>query len=652
MGRHKITTHEGGEAGCWLTGRCVRSAVLLVTLFMPFASASAQRPSTAALPVIQPRMTVVTSMYDATPTGALLPNDAAISPNGKLLAYSTRGDLRLINASTGATRVIFEGNVHTFTWGQRGDALGMTHDDPQTGTRDIYVLHLDPDTGVPKGPSVKAAVGPVNHGAYLSPDESLIAFPQPLWDSARAMWSERAALVVAPANGGPVRTLAVAQDLKGIGWSPDGRTIYYEGFPDASSKKRQIFRVPVAGGQPALVRDVTDAPWPNHVDPVSRRVTAVYAVPPDVSVTDWSGTNPLAGVRVTYPRGLRIINTADGTTRDLIDLPAEVGVPEWFPNGKRLAIIARRNDKLVLLTLNADGTGERSYTFTVAPRFNGVGPDNAHLQVSPDERFAAFLSDGRETIELLDLVTGTQRTLVKVQADGSAPEGLGIGQLMWSGDSKSIRYVYGVWTADRRAVHKVTLGGEDKAVLALPPSWQTASFPANTVASPRGDAGIVELFDAQHLAIVPLSGGEARTVYRGQIRNSGSLSPDGRIMAIRDVNGQPAKQVTLVSLDDGSARVIAHSFIQVPGLAWHPDGRRLLIMGREVQDGPVSIYSVPIDGSAPRVLAPVGSNRNESVIAVSPDGKLIAVTVSGTPTANFFRLDYERTASIGAKSKN
>jgi Tol biopolymer transport system component len=598
-------------------------------------------------------MTVVGSVQDATPMGALLPIDAGISPNGKLLAYSTRGDLRLIDASTGAARVIFEGNVHTFTWGPRGDALGMTHDDPKTGTRDIYVLHLDADTGVPTGPAVKAALGGVNHGAFLSPDELLIAFAQPQWDNTRATWSERAALVVAPANGGPIRTLAAAQDLKISSWSPDGRTIYYKGFADASSKKRQIFRVPVAGGHPTLLRDATNDPWPNRVDPVTRRVTAVYAVPPNVSVTDWSGTNPLAGVRLTHPRGLRVINTADGATRDLIDLTAEVGVPEWFSNGNRLAIIARRNDKLVLLTLNADGTGERSYTFTVAPRFNGVGPDNAHLQVSPDGRFAAFLSAGRETIELLDLATGTQRTLVKVQADGSAPEGLGMGQLMWSDDSKSIRYMYGISVPERRAVHEVTLGGVDKPVLALPGSLygQTAWFPANTVASPSRDAGIVELFDSKHLAIVPLSGGETRTVYRGQIRYSGPLSPDRRIMAIRDVNGQPAKEVTLVSLDDGSTRVITHPFIQVPGLAWHPDGQRLLIMGREVQDGPTSIYSVPIDGSAPRVIAPVGSNRNESVIAVSPDGKLIAVTVGGTPAATFFRLDYELTARVGAKKQ-
>jgi hypothetical protein len=36
---------------------------------------------------------------------------------------------------------------------------------------------------------------------------------------------------------------------------------------------------------------------------------------PDVAVTDWSGRNALAGVREMHPRGLRVVNLADGTNR-------------------------------------------------------------------------------------------------------------------------------------------------------------------------------------------------------------------------------------------------------------------------------------------------------------------------------------------------
>lgn len=629
--------------GAYVFVHAVVSALAYVT------GAEAQRPSTGSLPVIKPRITVVGMVRDTTMAGLFLPNDAAVSPNGKFIVYSTRTGLRLLSAETGASRVIFDGGVHTFLWADKGDALTMTHDDPQTRSRDIYVLHVDPNTGIPSGPPVMAARGPVNHGVMLSPDESLVAYARPVWDSARKVWSDlRAELAVAPANGGSLRQLAAAQDLRGISWSPDGRTLYFGGFLDASSKVRQRFSVPVAGGTPSPLGDVVNAPWPNHTDPVTRTVTGILDVPENVSITDWSSRNPIAGVRTSRPRGLRVISTADGSTRDLIGLYGEVGIPDWFAGGTKLAVIMLRDDKLSLVTMNADGTGRRSYTFTTAPRFKGVFTDNAHLQISPDGKFAAFVGSSRETLELLDLATGAQRTLVTVHADGSAPEGLGIGQLVWNDDSKSIRYFYGIWAPERRAVHEVTLAGADRLVLALPDSKYPAmfaSFPANTVASPARNPGIVELGDLSHLAVVPLSGGPPRTIYKGQIRNSGSLSPDGRTFAIRDLNGQPQKQVTLVSTEDGSSRVITHPFIQVPGIAWHPDGKRLLIMGRDVPDGPTSIYSVPVDGSAPRLIAPVGSNRNESVIAVSPDGKLIAVTVGGAPTATFLRLDYDLPAT-------
>src|ERR1700692_693646 len=42
-----------------------------------------------------------------------------------------------------------------------------------------------------------------------------------------------------------------------------------------------------------------------------------------------------------------------------------------------------------------------------------------------------------------------------------------------------------------------------------------------------------------------------------------------------------------------------------------PRGTAIVHHGTRSADGPTSICSVPMDGSAPRLLAPVGSNRNE-----------------------------------------
>jgi Tol biopolymer transport system component len=189
------------------------------------------------------------------------------------------------------------------------------------------------------------------------------------------------------------------------------------------------------------------------------------AIPPDITVTDWSGRNVLAGVREVRPRGLRIVNLADGSVRDLVDSSAEAGVPAWFADGIRIAVERR-----------------------------GLSPD---------------------------------------------------GQTM-------------------------------------------ATMPAAGPASPIG------------------------------------------------------AQVTLLSLKDSTTRSIRLPFIQIAGIYWHPDGQRVFVLGREKPRGPVNVYSVPINGEAPSVIAPVGSSRQESALAVSPDGRFIAFTVAGTPSATFLRLDFSR----------
>jgi Tol biopolymer transport system component len=64
-------------------------------------------------------------------------------------------------------------------------------------------------------------------------------------------------------------------------------------------------------------------------------------------------------------------------------------------------------------------------------------------------------------------------------------------------------------------------------------------------------------------------------------------------------------------------------------------------MGREEGRGPVSVYSVPVSGDKPSVIAQIGSSRQESVLTVSPDGRFIAFTVAKAPEATFLKLNFE-----------
>src|SRR5206468_2607776 len=168
----------------------------------------------------------------------------------------------------------------------------------------------------------------------------------------------------------------------------------------------EAWSIPVDGGSPTSLGGLEKAPWPNHWDAMTLRATAIFDVPRGISITDWSSRDAIAGVRLSRPRGLRIINLDDGRTRDLTGLDGEVGIPDWFAGGTKLAFIERRADKLSLVTMNADGSARRAYTFTTPPRFDGVGLGDARLQVSPDGNYAAFLGESRETLEFLDLRSG------------------------------------------------------------------------------------------------------------------------------------------------------------------------------------------------------------------------------------------------------
>jgi Tol biopolymer transport system component len=629
----------------------MKRPLLLIALLVSAPQATAQNPGVAHLPVIRPTMTVLGDIRDNAFGGGRFLNDAALSPNGRLIAFTVRDELRMWDTVTRTESLLLAGGAHAFTWAPKGDAIVMTHRDPQDPDRYLWTIRVDPLSGKALEPPRLVSRMSINHAPFFSPDERLIAFAQATSEP------DGSSLVVVPAAGGPERILASGLDIRAIRWSPDGSAIHYVAYADSSSATRQEFRVSLEGGAPALVGTPDDA-WPLLRDATTGRVLATVAVPADVAVTDWSGRNEVAGVREVFPRGLRVVRLADGMARDLVDTTAEVGVPEWFPGGNRIAIVIRRNGTTSLLTERTDGSDLRMFPFTRLPLFNGVGVVNAQLQVSPDGRFAAFLGDQQETIELMDLASGQQRTLVAMKGDGTAAQGQGIGQLVWSDESKSIRYLSGIWTSEHRAVHEVTLSGRDTVIRPLPKSLYpapTAWFPANSVGSHLTHPDVVALLGGPELTFVPLDGGPPRVVFPKPVRTDlSALSPDRHTLAMMPAagpNSQAGAQATLLSLEDLSTRNILLPFIQIAGIFWHPDGQRFFVLGREKGRGPVSVYAVPVNGGVPRIVASVGSSRHESALAVSPDGLFIAFTVAGTPMATFLKLDFSRPAALASSSK-
>jgi hypothetical protein len=82
---------------------------------------------------------------------------------------------------------------------------------------------------------------------------------------------------------------------------------------------------------------------------------------------------------------------------------------------------------------------------------------------------------------------------------------------------------------------------------------------------------------------------------------------------------QAGSSLQLAAVDGSSVRRVPIPFIARPGIKWHPNGQRLLMLGREKAGAPLSVYAVAINGDTPVVVAPVGSTPDEAALAVSPD---------------------------------
>jgi WD40-like Beta Propeller Repeat len=463
--------------------RVIISAGVWVALLVSHAlSAQVQTRISAAprVPVLHPtRISVIAEFQDS--GRGDIPLGAEASPNGRLIVYGTdRADLTMYNTVSHTHTVLVTGPVHGFNWGPKGDMLALqAHPGPllyrgkELGREpSIYTIRIDSLTGEVLEPPHLVAKVRVNHSVFVSPDEQTIAFAQSYG------WYV-STLSVVPAAGGVPRVLATAIEVHGIRWSPDGRWLFYDAFRNSSSSRTE-YRISAAGGTPEPLFESTHDPISvgqncgGIVDPWTRRLIARYDFPADVTVAELEWRKDLIAVRYVAPQGLRVLNASDGTVRDVVDSTTPtVSAPQWAQDGRLVAFV-RDSERTELLVQNADGTDARRLRVSHASADYWNPPDLNSLRVSPDGRYAAFVgvAGGYQTIELVDLVTGRQRTLARVTSDfgdGSSPEGMGIGPLAWRIDSKSLCYLRDIGTEDP-SVHEVTITGADRRVRPLPNS--------------------------------------------------------------------------------------------------------------------------------------------------------------------------------------
>jgi Tol biopolymer transport system component len=351
-----------------------------------------------------------------------------------------------------------------------------------------------------------------------------------------------------------------------------------------------LARVPLTGGTPRqIAENVNHADW----GPGGNLVVA----------RDVAGKG-----RLEYPVG-----------KVLYETPGHVSFPRFSPSGDLIAFVDHPlavDDRGSVAVIGLDGRNKR----TLSKEFESV----QGLAWSPTGREVWFTAAEAGTSRSLLGVTlgGAQRAIARVPGDARLQDIARSGRvLLTRGDP-------------RYAIRWLPAGEKREREL----SWFGWSSPADL--SPDGKTMI--FMEAGEPAgpnyAVCLSRMDGSPVRLGE-GNAGALSPDGKWVISRlPKAGAP---VVLLPTGAGEPREIGTRGLSVRlggpwSSAWLPDGKRILLVGREEGQGLNRLFVLDLDGGAHRPISPEGvggdftiSPDGTLVAAPGPDGKITFYTVDG-----------------------
>ena len=564
-------------------------------------------------------------------------------PNGRVVIYTT-GDSIISYDLTGKRGTLltrgFEGNLRLST---AGDRIAFFRPSEDRKTYFVWGMPIDPATGLAAGPAQRVTVTPGDTPGF-SPDGTLLSFGILTGDSND--------LAVVPATGGTARTLAKYRNLRRTSWSADGKSVFVvQGTGSTSS----VDRVPIDGG-PAqrlmsftgIARGLIDGDiafyHPNADAQAKGRVVyetasgakGEFRIPiecPEGYWFNWVSACALRGelsatqslwLRTTRASTAYAVNLADGKVRPLVAEASKSRAPLWSPDGRRIALQEMAAGQFGITVMNADGSQRRRYPVS--------NPEGRHMRWSPNgQMLAYYVAPGRDTVAVLDLMTGRTRLLSSVSPNRS------ISTFIWRPDSRSIVLVKRTTSGDPATeVYEVPLEGQERKLhdfgTTFPPSRQ------DPVIFISDQLMLIGPPDDQ---LISIADGTARRIPGAERRVSvPGMSGDGERLfwLIRNADGSITSG-QLVDVAGSSRRTVSVPFAvsAFPWSQFHPDGRHVILIGRMPGETVTKIFLVPLNGDAPRVLTQfTGRVYN---MRMSPDGTTLVYDVEGAPTTTIHELD-------------
>jgi Tol biopolymer transport system component len=531
----------------------------------------------------------------------------------------------------------------------------------EDGRSFLWTMPIDPETGIATGQAQRVGLQPGAGGAF-SPDGRMLLLHAFRQDGAQD-------LVVTPATGGVERIVAnYPRGFRSGGWSPDGKSLYV--VRESDDPRTAVERVSVVGGrsEPVVPRTPITGNTVVGLSPDGR--VAFFRANPDryfyrtisgvegeISValppldTGWS-YNPRIESRLQYAtftqvrhQGVRILDLATGQARDLLP-GVHTSAPAWSPDGRRIAVLSGPLSHRDIIVMNADGSGQRRYPLSPHLEDWGSSPLESPMPWSPDGRFLAFRATDQQKVAqgpndqrqlvLLDVNSGQTRVLTTSSAR--------IDRFVWRSDGGAIRTltrsVVPIGPSSRWTIAEIPLNGAERSLRDL-----SAEFPkANYVVFASDRTAVVKVATdrSPEWFLVPLDGGAAQrlpdpgfepgsqvggALVSGNRLGIGSINPRGETVA---------KVLSTVGDSTWTVRLPFEGVYAVP----LPDGKQFVNSGKATGDSVWKLFLVSLDGSASRPVGEIPRGTG-GLLAVSPDGKLVAYTSDGPVTTKILEIDFE-----------
>lgn len=502
-------------------------------------------------------------------------SDPALSPDGRDIAFVAGGDIWTVPTAGGVARLLI---AHPATesrplWSPDGRQLAFVSS--RTGNGDIYIFDL--------------TVGSLRRLTFDDARDALDA------------------------------------------WSKDGAWLYYSSAV-ADLGTSDVWRVPSAGGQPALVAadrytsEYFAAPSP---DGRSVALTARGLVSGqwwrnghshiDESVL-WLVSNvaPASTGAPTYAR-----LTDDGNGKD--------AWPMWSPDGATLYYMSDRSGAENLWSQPSSGGSPKQLTTFRSGRV---------LWPSMAANGSGIVFERDLAVWRFDVAKGSAAA-VPITLQGAVAESnaerqtltQGFSALALAPDSRKLAFVargdlYVVASRDGNEATRLTSTAEEED----DPLWLPDSRRVVFV-STQGSAHNLSVMDVVTREQRALTTGDGSSI-------APKLSPDGRWVAYQ----RGAREVRVVGIDGSGDRKIADAtlspppFVSTGDIAWSPDSRYLAYATSDAR-GFTNLWIAPLDGGAPR-QASFGADANAGDIRWAPDGSFLLYRTSmRTETPRIVRVD-------------